>query len=100
MRTRLDTEDRRAVDLLLERANGIGDTPAVEQLFKAPVLGNFEKRIDAVDRVLELLGNMPAEDPPADLVSRTLQRIAEFDAHGRAKVPAHRVAVHVQRPHA
>jgi len=100
MRTRLDNEDRRAVDLLLERANGIGDTPAVEQLFKAPILGNFEKRIDTVDRVLELLGNMPVEDPPKDLVNRTLQRIAEVEANGRAKVPAHRVAVHAPRPHA
>jgi hypothetical protein len=100
MRTRLDNEDRRAVDLLLERASGIGDTPPVELLFKAPVIGNFERRIDAVDKLLELLDNMPADDPPPDLVGRTLQRISEVESEGRAKLPAPRAAMQAQRPHA
>ena len=100
MRTQLNNEDRRAIDLLLERASGIGDTPAVEQLFRAPVVGNFERRIDAVDKILELLDQMPAEEPPADLVNRTLQRIHEADVSGAPRVVPPRHAVPAQRPHA
>jgi hypothetical protein len=100
MYTRLDDEDRRAIDLLLERANGIGDTPPVEQLFRAPVGGGFERRIDAVESLLQILDYMPAAEPPADLVQRTLARIHEAESHAKAQVIPPRPAAPAQRPHA
>lgn len=41
-------------------------------------------RMEAVDRLLKLLGDAPAEEPPADLVQRTLRRIAQESFSGRA----------------
>ena len=86
MAKRISKEDRRAVDLLLERADGTGKSaPAVEQLFAAPVQANFERRLDAVENILSLLDLMPVPEPSADLVSRTIQRIEEADARPRAQ---------------
>ena len=93
MAKRLGKEDRRAVDLLLERADGVGSsTPAVEQLFAAPVQANFERRLDAVDKVLSLLDLMPVPQPPADLVSRTMRRIEEAQGEARASTGSARAA--------
>jgi len=101
MRIRLDDEDRRAVDLLLERASGIGDMPPLEQLFRAPVAGGFERRLDAAEQLLGLLDQMPAEEPPADLVSRTLQRVRERELQeGKPDVMPARPPVQSQRPQA
>jgi hypothetical protein len=77
MSERLSTEDRQAVDLLLERPDGHGDLPTVNQLFARPVRGQFEARLETVGKILSLLDQMPSADPPADLVSRTLRRVEE-----------------------
>jgi hypothetical protein len=100
MRKRLDDEDRRAVDLLFERANGIGDVPVVEQLFRAPVGGGFERRIDNVETLLQLLDYLPAEDPPADLVTQTLARIQRFQAEVTPDLLPGALSNPGQRPHA
>jgi hypothetical protein len=92
MNKQLGKEDRRAVDLLLERADGVNNMPAVEQLFAAPVHGNFERRLDAVEKILNLLDLMPSPEPSADLVRRTMQRIDDADAEPRARGDASRAA--------
>src|SRR5262245_31258056 len=97
---RLDDEDRRAVDLLLERASETGDLPPVEQLFRAPVAGGFERRLDAAEAILSLIGNMPAEEPPADLVTRTLEHIRLADAHEPMDAVPSKPVFPSQRPHA
>lgn len=85
---RLSDDDRRAVDLLLERPNGVGDTPSVEQLFRAPVQGSFERRLEAAEKLLSLLDEMPTEEPPPQLVARTLQRIRELELEPTAPTDA------------
>jgi hypothetical protein len=85
---RLGDDDRRAVDLLLERPNGVGDTPSVEQLFRAPVQGSFERRLEAVENLLSVLDEMPSEEPPPQLLARTLQRIREAELHPTASAEA------------
>jgi hypothetical protein len=85
---RFSDDDRRAVDLLLERPNGVGDTPSVEQLFRAPVQGSFERRLEAAEKLLSLLDEMPAEEPPPQLVARTLQRIREVELEPTAPAEA------------
>jgi hypothetical protein len=92
MDKQLGKEDRRAVDLLLERADGVNNMPAVEQLFAAPVHGNFERRLDAVEKILNLLDLMPAPEPSADLVRRTMQRIEDADAEPSVRGDASRAA--------
>ncbi len=49
----------------------------VEMVFAQPARDQFEDRLEAAERVLDLLGEMPAEDPPADLLSRTMQKIEQ-----------------------
>jgi len=77
MAKRLGDEDRRAVDLLLDSATGNGDGLPVERLFAMPVRESFEHRLEAAEKLLSLLNEMPDMEPPANLVRRTLQRIEE-----------------------
>lgn len=98
MTKRLGDSDRRAVDLLLDRSaaagNGNGDGNV------SHTQPATEPGIQAVQRVLSLLDRMPVDEPPADLVARTLARI---DA--RSAVPAQPMhpaaaAMMSNRPHA
>jgi hypothetical protein len=84
MSKRLSAEDRHAIDLLLERPDGSGKS-LVEMVFAHPAKGKFEARLDAADKVLSLLDNMPAADPPEDLVSRTMQRIEQAQLEPTAR---------------
>jgi hypothetical protein len=72
MGKRLGDEDSAAVDLLLDRANTAqsGDSGA----FATPAGDAAVKRIGAVEAVFRLLAEMPAAEPPADLVQKTMQR--------------------------
>jgi hypothetical protein len=91
MTKRLGESDRRAVDLLLDRAAADGNYVTHAQ----PTTEGLE----GVQRVLSLLDRMPAEEPAADLMARTMARI---DARGGVMVPAHpaTAALMSGRPHA
>src|SRR5437016_5153575 len=88
MTRKLNEADRAAVDMLFDRirsadgktGNGNGGSEAVVMM-TAPV---SDERISAVERVLLTLEEMPAPEPSADLVVRTLQRIARQSATGVA----------------
>jgi hypothetical protein len=78
MNLTLDQEDRRAVDLLLDRTatvagNGQG------QLVYASTDRAMGDRVAGAQRLLQLLELMPHVDPPQDLVTRTLRHIAAVD---------------------
>jgi hypothetical protein len=69
MSKRLKSEDRQAIDLLL-------DEPSMHNgksyfLPSSPV----PKRVASVEKLLSLLQKLPAQDPPADLAKRTMQRV-------------------------
>ena len=81
MTRKLNDADRAAVDLVFERilsaaeskgsnGNGHGDERVV--MITQPV---SEPRLGAVQRILDVLETMPAPEPPADLATRTLQRV-------------------------
>ena len=82
MTKRLSEEDRNAVDLLLDRtlvgADGNGGS-FVSHASAAP-----QARIEAASRVLKVLEAMPAPEPSADLIERTMQRVAA----GGMRIPA------------
>jgi hypothetical protein len=91
MNRKLTDEDRRAVDLLLDQGANISKG-AITQV--VPTVS--EKRMTAVKKVLALIGQMPAQDPPANLVSKTMRRIQQ--ATPRSTTPAVRPVRRPARP--
>src|SRR5436190_7444857 len=102
MTVRLRDEDRRAVDLLLDRAaagqgvrapaagngHGSGNGNASHAAGFAPVGGEGHGGLPGVQKVLAMLEMLPAEDPPQDLMARTLTRVdAELARHPSALRP-------------
>jgi hypothetical protein len=101
MAKKLSHEDSRAIDMLLDRNGTGGMVMAGSSNVKSGKM-NMKNRIKAADRMLRVLGQMPAVEPAADLVQRTLARI---DAAPGTIVPgilpaAQRYAGSDNRPHA
>ena len=99
MTKRLGDSDRRAVDLLLDRStdavNGDGNGQ-----FVAHAQPGTEPGIQSVQRVLSLLDLMRADEPSADLMTRTLARIeARPNVAAQPLHPA-TAAMMTNRPHA
>jgi hypothetical protein len=65
----LPAEDRRVVDLLLDPT---AITLSGAMKVTAPV---DRERLDAIQKTLRLLDQIPAADPPGDLIARTLELI-------------------------
>jgi hypothetical protein len=91
-RCTLSVDDQAAVDILLDHAAILPDAIAPQALsvngalpsanvpgprLLKPAAGVSERRLGAVRKVLELLQELPAIDPPADLLGRTLARVDE-----------------------
>jgi hypothetical protein len=93
MRKQLSPEDSRAVDLVLD-----GDSMRNGPMYAA-VNNGVGDRMNVAENLLQLLDNLPAEEPPADLIRRTMQRIDEAEAGGRRIAPRAPIAPGA-RPHA
>jgi len=99
MTKRLGDRDRRAVDLLLDRSAGAADGDGNGNGgYVTHAQPAEDSSIAAVQRTLSLLDLLPAEEPPADLIARTMARI---DSRG-ATAPLHpaAAALMTNRPHA
>ena len=104
MMPRLRNDDRLAVDLLLDRAvsssaaNGSGNGHAGY----TQVNGSVPEQLGRVEAVLKVLDMMPAEEPPADLMTRTMRRIeAESAQHDPSALrPPQPMLAPMQMPHA
>ena len=72
MTRKLNNADRDAVDLMFDRLSATRDNDG----FVATADGVDNRRIQSVEQILNVLEQMPAVDPPADLAVRTLQHIA------------------------
>jgi hypothetical protein len=70
MTRKLSDEDSRAVDLLLDHGTGMGNDGITRV---APHVS--QKRLAAAEKLLKLVGQMPTEEPPDDLVAKTMRRI-------------------------
>ena len=85
----LREEDRRAVDLLLDRATsvGSGNGNGASHVFAAtdPTIG---PRVARAHKLVQLLEALPPIDPPADLLERTL-KFVESASESRARDTAH-----------
>jgi hypothetical protein len=94
MTRKLNEADRAAVDLVFDRilsavngraSNGRAGSTVVP--LTQPV---SDERLSAVEKVLSLLENMPAAEPPTDLTARALQHIARHSSPTFAPAaPAH-----------
>jgi hypothetical protein len=89
MTRKLKDADRAAVDMLFDRitataaGNGNGNGEGLVSMSSAVSDANLQ----AVETVLDLLGQMPAPEPPADLATRTLQRIASASGSALPTMP-------------
>jgi hypothetical protein len=100
MARRLSDDDARIVDLLLDSGSGgNGSGPALSQVFANPNPAMFEKRVEAVERILDILSMDPASEPPPDLVARTLERVTDPEAMAGRTSQGIRTGAS-QRPHA
>ena len=66
---KLADEDLRAIDLLLD----LGSTNA--QVVTRMATAACQRRVTAASRLLSKLDALPASDPPAGLVARTMARV-------------------------
>ncbi|MGA3066942.1 MAG: hypothetical protein ABSF29_08860 [Tepidisphaeraceae bacterium] len=69
MADRLNDEDRRAVDLVMDRPDGENS----EAFAQGPAPSSL--RVQSVEKILALLQLMPAHEPSPDLAARTLRTI-------------------------
>jgi hypothetical protein len=101
MARKLTNDDGRMVDMLLNGGGAAMENPPLTQVFSNPRPEMFEMRLESVEKVLSLLDLMPASDPPADLISRTMDRIEEANltGDGLAARPS-RASAPTQRPQA
>jgi hypothetical protein len=88
----LREEDRQAVDLLLDHALSAVQHGAITHV------GASNKHVVSVERVLSLLDAMPAGDPPADLVQRTLDRVEANSASPMRNVATSPSLIDANRP--
>jgi len=87
MARKLSHEDSRAIDLLLDRVatakSGNGHRAvAAGSLNVRSAKGLNKNRLNAAERVLNVLDRLPVMEPSSDLVERTMQRIEETNAIG------------------
>lgn len=95
MKTKLREEDRRALDLMLDRmpaANGKGGA------VYAAAQGASQERVARVQEILQVLDLMPAAEPPKDLVDRTMAFIESAPRDGRPTQPSIIPAIASQPP--
>jgi hypothetical protein len=84
MKVKLSSDDRCAIDLVLEeRAAANGN---LEHCF-GKTTAALQKRIRAVEKVFDLLEQWPAQEPPANLVAGTMKFI-QHHGHEAAPGPA------------
>lgn len=82
MKNKLRDEDRRALDLLLDRGPTAASAKAGVQYAAADM--GVRERLPRVQKVLQLLDAMPAIDPPKGLVERTMEFIENPATQRRA----------------
>jgi hypothetical protein len=70
----LSEEDGRAIDLFLDQ--GVAQTTGGIAMHSPAVP---PAKMVAVEKILGLLGQMPADEPPPNLLARTLQRIEKSE---------------------
>jgi hypothetical protein len=88
MTRKLNDADRAAVDMLFDRLNARSNGGNGRDGYVAMSGAIPEGRMEAVERVLNLLSQMPTPEPSPDLAIRTLNRIARSAGTMPSSMPA------------
>ena len=75
MNKRLGDDDASAVDLAFDKRSRATQKSGLAAIFAPPVNDNVAKRFTAVDAMLRLLTELPADEPPPGLAKRTCDKI-------------------------
>jgi precorrin-3B methylase len=81
MTRKLSEPDRQAVDLILDRFATVAREDGVVAIGDVAA----EPHVQSVEKILNVLAEMPAQEPPADLVTRALRRIEQTHADVKAR---------------
>src|SRR5437868_6259832 len=94
MKVKLSEEDRCAIDLVLEQ-RAAAAAGGLEHCF-GKSSASLQKRVAQVGKLFDLLGHLPAEEPPANLVAATMKYVQrhEHEVIGQAAAPRRAVVVH------
>jgi hypothetical protein len=82
MEKKLRDEDASVVDMLLDRGSSSGHVP-MPHVFTHHAPEQFEQRLQQVEKLLEVLNDMPSMEPPTNIVTQTLSRIEEVEGQAR-----------------
>ena len=106
---KLSDNNRRAIDLMLDRgtaASGANQSPfsrdgmSAASGYVSHTTPADQESVQAVQRVLDLLSLLPNEEPPTDLVERTMARIEQSVSPAAAAQMPFRLGVDPTIPHA
>ena len=75
MRKKLTHADALAVDFVLDHLNEVKHETSSPVDSVGPNRGIEPQRIESVEKILDLLEELPAAEPSADLLRRTMERI-------------------------
>jgi len=98
MTRKLNDADRAAVDMLFDRITTTQDGNGGDGYVAAVSGAVSEGRIQAVEKVLTVLAEMPAPEPSPDLAVRTLQRVARSTGTAATGVPAMPAYINPNQP--
>jgi len=101
MNVTLRDEDALAIDLLLDRSSAASrrDGNGGSTVFvPAAAARTSPERVHAAEKVLGLLGLMPADEPAGDLVARTMSRVDRYQP--AVSRPVIDPVIHSPHPHA
>ena len=95
---KLRDDDANAVDLLMDRENMNSDEDGGLTEFAGQAGDSVSQPIGRAESLFHLLAQMPAAEPSADLMHRTLERIQLHDAASRRSVRDEQPSVMGDKP--
>ncbi len=88
---KLSVDDQKALDVVLDHSANAAHSKLTRHAAAVP-----PRRLTAVSKLLNLLGELPAMDPPSGLNARTMQRIdQDIAAQGGSRAVADTMQAHV-----
>jgi hypothetical protein len=79
MNVLIRNEDRQAMDLIMDRSLMAASKAEGKSVYAA-AHGDVRQRANAVEKVLGLLDNLAATEPPANMLKRTLRYVEDASA--------------------
>lgn len=93
MNMKLSEDDACAVDLLLDQVETTGSVMSESGVFTLSDGQTMAKRLQAAEAILKLLDALPGDQPPPDLLTRTLERVRLHGAVTAQPVQGHQAGL-------